>query len=435
MDKKNEKKLWAEFGMTRREFLRSFGIATSALTLSPFFIDRFSLALAQVPHKVKVYMVKNGDCFQNIARLWELGGLGGYIDNDDFVVIKGNAQWENQGYTHTGCIKAFIDKILATPGFSSEIFICDNTQGRQTSGVLGFDATEDNRVNNWPDHNWESLAEEYQNNGDPVAVKRWMNSTGTIEGPQDGEGWIRSFFDHHGVDTYFSYPIFESPLTQGKMIDMKNGVWENGAYSGQKVKAIFMPTLNYHSPYAGITSAIKSFFGATEIHGGQYTGQFQGHYNVHSSTYENGNADHAGELTARYIKTMYAPIMYITCAIYSGQFGRTGHNAATETKTVMACTNPATLDYVACRDVIAPLRTWDNILDPDLNTVTRKQILGCIGGGVGTINPNEFEIVFYDFNNPSVHRVDIDRKIRQFKAGTATEQEVRDLIRSYMEGP
>jgi hypothetical protein len=27
------------------------------------------------------------------------------------------------------------------------------------------------------------------------------------------------------------------------MIDMKNGVWENGSYTGRKVKAIFMPTL------------------------------------------------------------------------------------------------------------------------------------------------------------------------------------------------
>lgn len=29
-------KLWNRFGMNRREFLRHFGIATGAITLSPF---------------------------------------------------------------------------------------------------------------------------------------------------------------------------------------------------------------------------------------------------------------------------------------------------------------------------------------------------------------------------------------------------------------
>jgi hypothetical protein len=35
----------------------------------------------------------------------------------------------------------------------------------------------------------------------------------------------------------------------------------------------------------------------------------------------------------------------------------------------------------------------------------------------------------------TVTRRDIDNKIREFKEGTATQQEVIDLINSYMEGP
>ena len=434
MDKENEKRLWDEYGMTRREFLKAFGIASSALTLSPFFLDRLSMAIAQIPPKVKVYLVKNGDCFQNVSKIWELGGFDRYIDKDDFVVIKGNGQWENQGYTHTGCIKGVVDEILGISGFSGEVFICDNVQIYGGAERTGFDATPPYRINNWPDHNWTTLANAYKSDNKPVGVKRWLNSEGDISGPADGEGWIRSYFPYYGRDTYLSYPIFESPLSSGVMVDMKNGIWENGSYTGQKVKAIFMPNLNNHgSPsyedYAGITSAVKSFFGATEIHGG-VDGRFNGYYNMHSSTYARDQADYAGELTARYISNLYSPVLHITAAMWSGHGSRTGINDAAETKTVLACENPATLDYVACKYVISPYKSF---LDPDQNNNTRRQITGCIAGGVGTINPAEFEIVSYDFDNPTVHRLDIDRKIKEFKAGTATEQEVKDLVRQYME--
>ena len=345
-----------------------------------------------------VYVVKNGDCFQNIDTLWTMiGGPQTYIDPRDVVVIKANGQWPKQGYTHSGCIKAVIDKILAIPGFSGEILICDNVQNFGSEGSYGFDATPGpNREHNWPDHNWNSLAAEYQAHGQPVATKRWLNSETNITGPWDGEGWIRDFFDHHGTPTYYSYPIFESPLTPGRMIDMKNGVWEDGSYGSRGVKAIFMPTLNNHGDgkedYAGVTSAIKSFLGSTEILYG-VRDKFQEHYNWHGATFSGsvGNAGYAGELTAKYITEMYAPVLYITAAMWSGHDSREGD--AVETKTVLACTNPATLDYVACRDVIGPHAPY---LDPDEDNNTRAQILGCIRGGVGSIDPGKMRVVVCD---------------------------------------
>src|SRR6185369_1640163 len=87
-----------------------------------------------------------------------------------------NAQWPRQGYTHTGCIKEVIDAILAIPGFSGEVLICDDTQNYTLGpGQTAFDATPTYRVNNWPDHNWSSLAAAYQAQGKPVGVKRWIN--------------------------------------------------------------------------------------------------------------------------------------------------------------------------------------------------------------------------------------------------------------------
>jgi hypothetical protein len=35
-------KIWQVQRMTRRHFLRRYGIASSALTLSPFFMERFA---------------------------------------------------------------------------------------------------------------------------------------------------------------------------------------------------------------------------------------------------------------------------------------------------------------------------------------------------------------------------------------------------------
>jgi len=348
-----------------------------------------------------VYLVKNGDCFQNIRKLWELVGGPGLIGKDDVVVIKANGQWPNQGYTHTGCMKAVIDEILAIPSFSGEVLICDNVQGNGVAGATGFDATPDKRIHNWPDYNWNELAAYYQSLGKPVAAKAWINGNG-ISCPSEGEGWVRRYFDFHGDKAYFSYPVFESPLTAGRMIDMKNGVWENGGYTGRKVKAVYMPTLNNHGSggvedYAGVTGAIKSFFGATEIHNGEdcSSGRLNGYANVHAASFSCGGANgalYAGELAALYLRTMYRPVIYITTAMWSGHESRTG--GATETKTVLACTNPATLDYVACREVIGRINPN---LDPEADNHTRSQIIGCIMGGVGTIADGSFSVGRYDF--------------------------------------
>jgi hypothetical protein len=431
--------------ITRRAFLRRYGIASSALTLSPFFIERLT-ALAQASAgSTRVYKVKNGDCFQNIAKLWDmLDGPGKYIGPTDVVVIKANAQWPNQGYTHTGCIKAVIDRILQIPGFSGEVLICDDLQasvgsGGWQPGAVGFDATADKRARNWPDKNWNELAADYQSNHKPVATLRWMNGpwrSGSFPSlstwnPANGPGWGRSFFSYNGRPTFLSYPVFASPLTRGRMIDMRSGVWESGAYTGRKVKALFMPTLNNHGDgnedYAGITSAIKSFYGATEIPVWQ-DDTWNGYYHIHSSSFTQSAAFSAGELVGRFINTLYAPVLYITAAMFSGWYNRT--DVAAQTNTVLACENPASLDYISSRDVISPYASW---LNPDQDSHTRQQILGANSQGIGTIDPTKLQVISYDFLNPTATRLDVERKMRDYKAGKATEQDVKDVIKLYMD--
>jgi hypothetical protein len=441
---------------SRREFLRRAGIASSALTLSPFFLERMSAVCEAAATRTRVYKVQNGSYITNINKLWEMAEIATkYIGSTDVVVIKGNAQWQNQGYTHTGCIKALIDLILQIPGFSGEVLICDNITNRVAPGQTGFDATTANRANNWSDKNWNELAQDYQAAKKPVATVQWTNdytnwpSVGSLPSvsawdPAQGTGWSRSFFSYNGRNMYLSYPVFLSPITPGRMIDMKNGVWENGHYTGRKVKAIFMPTLNNHGngaeDYAGVTSAVKSFFGATEIHTDDCA-VWNGFYHIHSNSFalndpycgvKSGDpeaARYAGELVGRYINTMYAPVLYITAAMFAGWQSRVGQAVAANT--VLACENPVSLDYIACRDVISPYAAW---LNPNQNNNTRKQLLGCNGQGIGTLDPTSIDVYTYDFNHPTTTRLDIERKIRDFKAGKATEQQVKDAIKQYMSG-
>lgn len=434
--------------MTRREFFRYYGIASSVLTLSPFFLERMTAVCQAASTLTRVYLVKNGDCFQNIAKLWQmLDGPARHIAPTDVVVIKANAQWPNQGYTHTGCIKAVIDQVLQIPGFSGEILICDNIQGGGSSGATGFDATPGNRANNWPDKNWNELAADYRSSGKPVATVSWANDTTWRDptlplpsfsawAPAKGSGWSRYFLNVNGRDTYLSCPVFQSPLTPGRMIDLKNGIWENGSYTGRSAKVIFMPTLNNHGwgaeDYAGVTSAVKSFFGATEIyHGPKYNDDYvwNGFYSIHGSSFTKFDARAAGQLAGVFINQLYAPVLYITSAMYAGWYSRTG--PAIATNTVLACVNPVSLDYIACRDVISPSAAW---LNPDQDNNTRKQLLGCSSQGIGTLDPQQIEVIAYDFNHPGATRLDIERKIRDFKAGLATEQEVKDVIQLYMSG-
>ena len=78
----------------------------------------------------------------------------------------------------------------------------------------------------------------------------------------------------------------------------------------------------------------------------------------------------------------------------------------------------------------SPRPTW---LDPSTqNNNTWLQLSGCNSQGIGTVNPAQMEIITYDFNHPSASRLDVERKIRDFKAGNATEQDVKDIINLYM---
>jgi hypothetical protein len=126
--------------------------------------------------------------------------------------------------------------------------------------------------------------------------------------------------------------------------------------------------------------------------------------------------------------------MYITAAMYSGWYNRTSATGAEATNTVLACENPVSLDYVACRDVISKVGSpAPTFLDPSRqDNNTWRQLAGCNSQGIGTLDPQQMDVITFDFNHPTATRLDIERKIRDFKAGKATEQDVKDVIELYM---
>ena len=84
--------------------------------------------------------------------------------------------------------------------------------------------------------------------------------------------------------------------------------------------------------------------------------------------------------------------------------------------------------------VLWPTYQSQQYFNPDYDVThnnTRLTLDGCHSQGYGTTNEDEMAAFIYDFNNPSTFRFDIDRRIKAFREGNATEQEVLDLIRLY----
>lgn len=261
---------------TRRKFLKQIAgyLAFSWLTpVSKLFAKNKVAHADPVAH---IYVSKNGTPVTNMKKVIQMaGGIQRFVDEDDAVVIKPNLQWRNQGYTHTLATKTLIEIILQRPGgFTGEILIAeDHVSFTRTD--QGWYATPENRLNNWPDMNYREMIEDFQARGYPnVTAAPITNDTdNAINGPQDGPGYVYHYYTTanspgaNGRYTRIGYPILQSSYS-GKMMDTKNGVWEAGDYTGQNVKLLFLPTLNAHSSYAGITSAVKCHVGFVPLGGG-----------------------------------------------------------------------------------------------------------------------------------------------------------------------
>ncbi|MBN1812057.1 MAG: hypothetical protein JXA14_09505 [Anaerolineae bacterium] len=396
---------------TRREFLK-IGVAAASLLglrVAPFGVRAAPRSLAA---PVSVYVACNGTPVTNVQRVIALaGGIQQFIGYDDAVVLKPNGQWPRQGYTHTECLKALIDVIFDRPGgFAGEIIIAEHVHRDPTTALSGSYcwnmSSGSNRINNWPDMNYFELVADYHTRGIPnvTAIPLYDSGQGgfvAVSGPADlapgQHGWVRTTYTTiaNGRTCRLSHPILRSAYS-GRLIDLKNGVWEGGGYNGQQVKLIFLPTLNNHGSfnyedYAGPTSALKCHLGIVEFAG-------SGGRTLHGVGYDAPISPQAmGETVGHLITQILSPTFYLTCAEYTGYRSRTDATAA-HTKTVGLCADPATLDYWMCKYVMYPCATSQTFMNPDNDNHLRQALIGCGSKGVGTIDEAEMVVHLSDLS-------------------------------------
>lgn len=399
--------------LNRRQFIARLGKLTAVSLISPRLLRlAFAVSSRVQDPPFHVYVARNGTPITNVQRVIALaGGIQNFVGYDDAVVLKPNGQWPLQGYTHTECMKALIDVILNRPGgFGGEIIIAEHVHRSPSEALNGSYcwnmSAGYNRTNNWLNMNYFELVNDYHTRGIPnvTAIPLYDSGQGafvTVTGPAGlaagQHGWVRTTYTTtaNSRTVRLSHAILRSSYS-GKLIDLKNGVWENGAYNGQQVKLIFLPTLNNHASfnsedYAGPTSALKCHLGIVEFAGA--TG-----YSLHGVGYDTPISPQAmGESVGQLITQILTPTFYLTCAEYTGYGGRES-SLATQTKTVGLCADPATLDYWMCKYVMFPCATSQAFMNPDNDNHLRQALIGCNSKGVGTINEAEMVVHLSDLS-------------------------------------
>jgi hypothetical protein len=338
------------------------------------------------------------------------GGIQTFIGHDDAVVLKPNGQWPLQGYTHTQALKALIDVILNRPGgFAGEIIIAEHIHRDPVTALGGSFcwnmSSGYNRTNNWPDMNYFELVSDYHARGinnvtaiplyDSGQSADFVTATGPADLASGKHGWVRATYTTaaNGRTVRLSHALLRSSYS-GNVIDLSNGVWNNGSYTGQPVKIIFLPTLNNHGSfnsedYAGPTSALKCHLGIVEFAGSSGV-------SLHNVGYSTPISPQAmGESIGHLITQILQPAFYLTVAEYTGYRSRTDSTAA-NTRTVGLCADPVTLDYWMCKHVLYPCATSQTFMNPDNDNHLRQALIGCQGQGVGTIDEAEMVLHLSD---------------------------------------
>ncbi len=388
-----------------------------------------------------IYECKNGTPEQNMAKVIEmLGGIKKITGENDIVIIKPNAQWKRHGITNTNTIKGFIDLILDIPDFRGEIIIAENHHYNPDNG-RGWTTEKRNG-----DYNLNELTEYYNNIGSPNVTKYHWHDAGSnptplqgnagdgriVKGPKGGDGyvWSDEEYNYQGRKTKMTYPIFTSAQS-GKVIDFKNGIWQDGRYTEQPLKLINFSSLNHHSKTFGVTASIKNYLGIVDMTCGFQGSEPPGYYNFHyialgwpkdtliGNLFEEfatwqymrrsnflskairkicPNSGALGGAVGRFMKTIRRADLNIISAEYVGHEGR--WSTPVHAKTVLASTDPVALDYYAAKYLLLPLGGSKKAYnDPDNSEGAFRQYLElCHAEGIGTLNENEMLVHKFDFN-------------------------------------
>jgi len=362
--------------------------------------------------KSMIYESKNGTPEQNVKKVIEMmGGINRFIENNDIIIIKPNAQWWNQGMTNTNALKGFIELILNISGFKGEIIIADNHHNwnlYKGCNILGWSTIFRNG-----DFNYNELIDYFQNKGyKNISKYNWIDAgrysreetfknkfkgaiietvkkilnyrRNIVKGPEDGDGYVWTDIEYccNGKKTKMTYPIFTSK-SSNITIDFKNGAWKNGVYINQPVKFINFAVLNHHSSFAGVTSSVKNYLGIVDLTCGYKGAEPKGYHNFHYI-----GIPGMGGAIGTFMNTIRKADLNIVTAEWTGFGSRVDTKLSARTKTIIASKDPVALDYYTAKYILYPLGgPVAHLNNPDnMEGPFRKYLELCCEQGVGTLD-------------------------------------------------
>jgi len=331
-------------------------------------------------NKVTLYRSVNGNPSENISKVMELmGGTEKIFGSDDIIIIKPNLQWWNQGAPNIACVSTLISMIMERPGgFRGEVVVAENNhRGAQPWNYAGWAQTFERNSNIPGINNYNQLTDHLKKTyRERFSVCHWIDidsggkrvyspSVGAGYVLCDGTGGVPLFSISNGLasekrrDVIMSYPIFKTD--KGTLIDLKNGIWSKGSYTGQPLKFVNCAALNHHSFYCGPTSSIKNFLGVCDLSGGPDPNNkgklINGYYNFHSFPFDKWSKGPVpgmlGLEIGMFLNTIRKPDLNITTTEWIGLSTRTETPVA-HAKTVCACTDPVALDYHTAKYILYP---------------------------------------------------------------------------------
>jgi uncharacterized protein (DUF362 family) len=328
-----------------------------------------------------IFRSVNGQPAENMRKVIELmGGIESFINKNDIVIIKPNAQWWSHGATNLSAIYTLVDIIMNQTGFMGEVILGENChRGHQPwlSSRSAWAATFRNNIDMNGIQNLNDLTNILkQKYKDRFTISHWIDvdSGGRqIYSPYQESGYVYcdgksgnpliTCSNDNGVKnqkrTIMTYPIFQTD--KGTIVDFKNGVFNNGSYSSNGLKWINFSALNHHSRTFGATAAIKNIFGVVDLSKSNYKSDETRnsiYVNFHNfaALHKNQSASHQGLLgraVGTFMKTIRHPDLNIISAEWLGLSSRV-HFPISHTRAILASRDPVALDYHAFKYLLYP---------------------------------------------------------------------------------
>ncbi len=261
-----------------------------------------------------------------------ISGPGGMIAPDDVVLIKVNAQWKHRGCTNSDLVRGLIQAVLDHPdGFSGEVVVIENGQGRGSLNCDNDDFYGDSRIRANAQDRWQSFRHVVDSIFADPRVSAYLldpirgNFIGANDHLKDGYRRLGNV----------SYPCFTT--AGGHRVELREGLWHGDGHT-RNLKLINVPVLKTHDG-SEITASLKHLYGLLSMSDG-YAGTR--HY------------EGLGKMCGKMVAAVRTPVLNIIDAIWVSHDSLKGYPPKTTTRMnqILASQDPVALDHWAAKKII-----------------------------------------------------------------------------------